>query len=449
MSILNVTTSDAISLAVWVVIVAAVIIWAQGFRRNHRDIIGHRKFYYIFTSCMLLFCLAGIFGKGLNYGLDFTGGTILELGAPKMVTVTPAEIVDMVKSKYPDFDVTVQLGDSLINPIPDGDDDPSNDLPPYQKILVRVRSDASTKEVGLTPEQANEIRAMLEKGINVGKLENISETSVGPTMSNELKTGAIKALMIACILQLIYITFRFGNQLRFGASAVAAVLHGSIIMVGLYAWAGFPVDSNFVAALLTITSYSLMDTVVIFDRIREHMHNDEDGTFEQLTNRAVCETMTRSVNSSLTTLVVCLCLYYMGGESLQSFAYALIVGIITGGYSSICVSAPLVVDCDAYAKQRDLRREEELRLEAEESARKPASNIKSSGNSRRPVRNRPAPRKVEPSDSGAEGQVGSAQSEGGAPEEASGQKAPVDSGAPAGYASARPRRRVKGMRKKS
>ena len=426
MGALNVTTSDAISLAIWFVILVGVVLWGHTFRFRHRDIIGNRKYYYIASTVVLIFCLVGIFGKGLNYGLDFTGGTILELGAPKIIDKAPGDIVNIVKAKHPSFDVTAQLGNGLTT---------SGDGKAYQKILVRVRSDESTKEVGLTSAQAIEVRAELEKGLNVGPLANISETTIGPTISSELKTGALKALLIACILQLIYITFRFGNQLRFGASAVIAVLHDAIIMIGFYAWADLPVDSSFVAALLTITSYSLMDTVVVFDRIREHQHNDVQDTFEVITNRSVCETMTRSINTSLTTIIVCICLYFMGGESLKGFAYALLVGVITGAYSSIFLSAPLLVDCNAYANKRDLAREDELRREAEENAKQGSTNTKSSG--RRPVAR---PRPAAP--------AAPASSEAAASDSAPSTSAPSASAAPVAYAPARPRRRVKGMRRK-
>ena len=426
MGALNVTTSDAISLAIWFVILVGVVLWGHTFRVRHRDIIGNRKYYYIASTVVLIFCLVGIFGKGLNYGLDFTGGTILELGAPKIIDKAPGDIVNIVKAKHPSFDVTAQLGNGLTT---------SGDGKAYQKILVRVRSDESTKEVGLTSAQAIEVRAELEKGLNVGPLANISETTIGPTISSELKTGALKALLIACILQLIYITFRFGNQLRFGASAVIAVLHDAIIMIGFYAWADLPVDSSFVAALLTITSYSLMDTVVVFDRIREHQHNDVQDTFEVIPNRSVCETMTRSINTSLTTIIVCICLYFMGGESLKGFAYALLVGVITGAYSSIFLSAPLLVDCNAYANKRDLAREDELRREAEENAKQGSTNTKSSG--RRPVAR---PRPAAP--------AAPASSEAAASDSAPSTSAPSASAAPVAYAPARPRRRVKGMRRK-
>lgn len=426
MGALNVTTSDAISLAIWFVILVGVVLWGHTFRVRHRDIIGNRKYYYIASTVVLIFCLVGICGKGLNYGLDFTGGTILELGAPKVIDKAPGDIVNIVKAKHPSFDVTAQLGNGLTT---------SGDGKAYQKILVRVRSDESTKEVGLTSAQAVEVRAELEKGLNVGPLANISETTIGPTISSELKTGALKALLIACILQLIYITFRFGNQLRFGASAVIAVLHDAIIMIGFYAWAGLPVDSSFVAALLTITSYSLMDTVVVFDRIREHQHNDVKDTFEVITNRSVCETMTRSINTSLTTIIVCICLYFMGGESLKGFAYALLVGVITGAYSSIFLSAPLLVDCNEYADKRDLARQDELRREAEENAKQGNNNTKSSG--RRPVAR---PRPAAP--------AAPASSEAAASNSAPSTSAPAASAAPVAYAPARPRRRVKGMRKK-
>ncbi|MBQ7502915.1 protein translocase subunit SecF [bacterium] len=435
MGTLNITGSDVVSLIIWAIVLVAAIIWSQGFRTRARELMKYRKYYYIFSGVVIAFCLIGIFGKGLNFGLDFTGGTILELGSPQVLTQSSTEIAEIVKKKYPTFDVTVQLGDGLVKSA-EGKD--------YQKVLVRVRSDATTEEVGLNSQQANELRAELEKALGVGQLENISETTIGPTISGELKSGAFKALLIASILQLIYITFRFGNQLRFGTSAVLAVFHDAIVMIGFYAWAGLPVDSSFVAAVLTITSYSLMDTVVVFDRIREHMHKDLDSTFEELTNKSVCETMTRSMNTSLTTIVVCICLFYMGGESLKGFAYSLLVGIIAGAYSSIFFSSPLVIDFDRFAKERDAKRADEIRREAEEQAKEKAASAASRrrGNAPRQRAERPVLEKSEP----AEASAPAAEGEGAA--EAAPKAAPAAHAAapaPEGY---RSRRRVKGMRRK-
>lgn len=437
MGTLNITGSDVVSLIIWAIVLVAAIIWSQGFRTRTRELMKYRKYYYIFSGVVITFCLIGIFGKGLNFGLDFTGGTILELGSPQVLTQSSTEIQEMVKKLHPTFDVTVQLGDGLVKS-PDGKD--------YQKVLVRVRSDSTTEEVGLTSAQAVEVRADLEKQLGVGKLENIAETTIGPTISNELKSGAFKALLIASILQLIYITFRFGNQLRFGTSAVLAVFHDAIVMIGFYAWAGLPVDSSFVAAVLTITSYSLMDTVVVFDRIREHMHKDTDLTFEQLTDRSVGQTMTRSMNTSLTTIVVCICLFYMGGESLKGFAYALLVGIIAGAYSSIFFSSPLLIDFDKYAKKRDAQRADEIRREAEEQAKEKAASAVSRrrGNAPRQRAERPA---LEKTESSAPAEASAPAAESGDAEAPAPKAAPAHSAAPApeGY---RSRRRVKGMRRK-
>ena len=419
MGTLNITGSDVVSLVIWAVVLIAGIIWSQSFRTRARELMKYRKYYYITSAVILVFCLIGIFVKGLNFGLDFTGGTILELGSPKLLEKNSGEIAEIVKKAHPTFDVTVQLGDGMVK---------SGEGKEYQKMLVRVRSDSATEEIGLTSEQAVQVRAELEKELGVGALENISETTIGPTISGELKSGAFKAMFIACFLQLIYITFRFGNQLRFGFSAVASVLHDAIVMIGFYAWAGLAVDSSFVAAVLTITSYSLMDTVVVFDRIREHMRKDIDSTFEHLTNISVCETMTRSINTSLTTIVVCICLFYMGGESLKGFAYALLVGVIAGSYSSIFFSSPLVIDCDTLAKKREANRADEIRREAEEQAREKAEAAAS--------RRRSSARRAERSAAPAAALEKAA--EGDAP-------AAAAASAAEGY---RTRRRVKGMRRK-
>ena len=152
------------------------------------------------------------------------------------------------------------------------------------------------------------------------------------------------------VFSFIYIFFRFGNQIRYGFAADLALIHDVIIMLGFYSLAGREIDSPFVAALLTVVGYSVMDSVVIFDRIRENIndwwdeHGDEDDApYEKIVNDSVNQTMTRSINTTLTTLVTILAIFYFGGDTLQNFAYALLVGITSGAYSSIFVASPILV----------------------------------------------------------------------------------------------------------
>ncbi|HXE71020.1 MAG TPA: protein translocase subunit SecF, partial [Candidatus Nitrosotenuis sp.] len=202
----------------------------------------------------------------------------------------------------------------------------------------------------------------------LGTMVELQTVSIGPTITGELKSKAVWAVVIALVLQLLYITFRFGNLVRFGLAADVVLVHDLVIMVGIYALSGRGVDSPFVAAVLTVMGYSVMDSVVIFDRIRENMKRLK-GTFSEICNVSVNETMTRSVNTTLTVVLVCLALFFFGGSTLKNFAFALLVGIISGAYSSIFVASPILVEFDAIAKKREAERAQKRRLEAEARAR--------------------------------------------------------------------------------
>lgn len=355
---INLSTPEIISLAVWIVALVGVVLWGHTFRQRQRDIIGNRKYYYIFSALIVALALGGLLVRGLQWGLDFTGGTIIEVGAPQKVSMSTVQIAEIVRKKFPDLkDVQVQVAENL-EISPEGKQ--------YQKILVRAKREGASVE--LQPEESQQVVDELQTQFNVGELLPLGQTSIGPTVTGELKRGAILAIVVAMLLQLLYITFRFGNQMRFGLAADVALLHDVVIMVGLYALAGRQVDSPWVAALLTVAGYSVMDSVVIFDRIRENL-KIRKGTFEQVVNESVNETMTRSVNTTLTTVIVCVALYFFGGATLKNFAFALLVGIISGAYSSIFVASPVLVELDKWARKREAERATERRLEAEERAR--------------------------------------------------------------------------------
>lgn len=368
---INLSTAEIISLALWVVALVGVVLWGHTFREKQRDIIGNRKYYYIFSALILVLALGGLLVRGLQFGLDFTGGTIVEIGAPQKVSKTTLEIAALVQQKFPDVkDVQVQVAETM---------DVGPDGKQYQKILIRAKREGA--KVELEPEEATAVVAALQQEFNVGELVPLATTSIGPTVTGELKYGAAMAILVAMLLQLIYITFRFGNQMRFGLAADVALVHDVVIMVGLYALAGRQVDSPWVAALLTVAGYSVMDSVVIFDRIRENLKSRK-GSFEQVVNESVNETMTRSINTTLTTVIVCVSLYFFGGATLKNFAFALLVGIISGAYSSVFVASPVLVEIDKWARKRESERAAERRVEAEERARtrrpSPASSTEAS-----------------------------------------------------------------------
>jgi len=354
----NLSTPEIISLALWALALIALVLWGQSCRKKHRDFVGNRKIYYAISAIVLAVALGGLLVKGLKFGLDFTGGTILEVGAPQKVSATTGELATWLNQRFPDIqDVQVQMGQTM-EVGPDGKS--------YQKILVRAKGQG--ERVELEPEECTALTRALQEHLNLGELVPLSITSIGPTVTGELKRGAILALVVALILQLLYITLRFGNQMRYGVAADLALLHDVVILTGLYALAGLQIDSPWVAALLTVAGYSVMDSVVIFDRIREQIKSQK-GTFAQVVNESLNQTMTRSINTTLTTVIVCVALYFFGGVTLKSFAFALLVGIISGAYSSIFLAGPILVEIDAWARRRDATRAKERRAAAEERAR--------------------------------------------------------------------------------
>lgn len=329
---------EYIGLVFWLIGLTVVVRWAQTFDRKHYDLLGKQKY---FIGASVIFCLIAaitLSTQGLKKGLDFSGGTIFELGSYKEVTTT--EVADTL-ADFPGLgSVAAQVGTGLIN-----DPHPTEGQPDkYQKVIVRL-----TLEDG-SPLDPTTTRAALDHiEDKLGGLKELRTASIGPTVSAELTENAVKALLIALVGQLVYLYFRFGNQIRYGLAANLAMLHDVLIMLGFYALAGREIDSPFVAALLTIVGYSVMDSVVIFDRIRENLNDwwaehgeDKTAPFDELVNVSLCQTMTRSANTTLTSLISLLAIYYFGGETLQNFAFALMVGILGGAYSSIGLAAPML-----------------------------------------------------------------------------------------------------------
>jgi preprotein translocase SecF subunit len=169
-----------------------------------------------------------------------------------------------------------------------------------------------------------------------------SISAVGPSLSHEYLLNAIKALVIAIAIQFLYVAFRFNWNLIFGWVCVVALVRDSLMMIGIYAIAGRRVDDAFLAAVLTVIGYSIMDTIVILDRIRENVKLMDGQPFDNIVNTSILQTMTRSVNTLATVVITLVALFAFGGASLQNFAFALLVGICSGGYHSIFFSAPLV-----------------------------------------------------------------------------------------------------------
>ncbi|MBM7556277.1 protein translocase subunit SecF [Halanaerobacter jeridensis] len=275
------------------------------------DIIAKRKLWFIISGVLLVIGIVAILTQGLNLGIDFTGGTIMQFSFDEQV---------------PNSEIREILSDSGIT---------------KDSVVQQTENNGvQFKTAKLSQDQVVNIQNKIEE--KYPSAEMLRTAAVGPTIGQELKANAIKALIIAAIAIVIYISVRF--EFRFAMAAILALLHDVFIVLGAFAILGREINSPFVAALLTIVGYSINDTIVIFDRIREKMHYSKRDTFEGLTNQALLDTLPRSINTSATTLLPILAILFLGGTTIQTFMVALLIGMLSGTYSSIFVASPILVE---------------------------------------------------------------------------------------------------------
>jgi len=260
---------------------------------------------------------------GLNLGIDFTGGSSMELSFPDTDTRPSIEQVQK--------DIT-NLGISA--------------------PLVRTTGESG---VALSMQEiSNDQRQQIIDKYADKQVVEESFSSVGPTLGNELKQKAIVALSLVLIAIILYISYAFRKVTNgpvpswvFGIGAIVALIHDILVVVGVFVilgkFAGVQIDSLFVTALLTILGFSVHDTIVVYDRVREGLKDRAKKTFKEIVNESINTTLARSLNTSISTLLVLLALYLFGGASIQYFVLALIIGIISGTYSSIFIASPLLL----------------------------------------------------------------------------------------------------------
>lgn len=295
--------------------------------RKTIDFIGNWKKYVIISGAVVLICVAGIIiniagpkKAMLNYALDFVGGTSTSVSIDQDTEITDGlkdQVLDVVKS------ATGLTGEVS-----------SSDDKGIKKITIRTTA--------LTEEQSNTVRTELAKKFNTNEGQIESET-ISASVSSEMKTDAIVATLIAAVCMLLYIWIRF-RKFATGASAVLALVHDIIVVFTVYVVGSsfIQVGSTFIACMLTIVGYSINDTIVVFDRIRENQKGTSARTnLAEVINRSITETLSRSINTSVTTFIMVFILALLGVSSVRQFAIPLIVGVISGCYSSVCVAAPL------------------------------------------------------------------------------------------------------------
>ena len=295
------------------------------------SIIAHRNWFFAFSLLLILVSLASLATQGLNLGIDFTGGTLIDLKFAKPVSV--AEVRDVLKD-YKLENSVVQLAATE-----------KTDAAPNVLIRTHVLSEAERKSV---------LEGFAAK---LGKFDIMRIEKVGATIGSELTREAIIALLLSWLMMIAYISYRF--EFRFGVAGILSLVHDVLIVLGVFSILRKEIDASFVAALLTIVGYSINDTIVIFDRIRENLKAMKKGeTLPEMVDRSIWQTMTRSIYTVLTVLFATGSLYFLGGETTKNFSLALLIGFVSGTYSSIFNASPIWV----LWKQRDERKRLEHKM---------------------------------------------------------------------------------------
>ena len=282
------------------------------------DFLGFKRLAAIISGILILAGVASIVAhNGLKYGIDFRGGTNVQIQFS-----TPPNL-DQLRNFFAENGMKNVVLQTF------------GDLADHEILLgLPINSPLGTGE-----HLTSELRKILEP--QHPKLEIRRIETIGPKVGDELKISAVKAILIALGLVLLYITIRF--QWRQGVSAIVALLHDVIVVVGMFSILDKEFSLTVVAALLTVVGYSLNDTIVVFDRIRENQGKYRKKSFEETINLSITETLSRTLITSGTTLFVVLSLFLLGGEIIHDFAFALLVGVLIGTYSSIYVASPVAV----------------------------------------------------------------------------------------------------------
>lgn len=279
------------------------------------EILKYKNIFLWFSSLLVVISIFSIFFYGLNLGIDFTGGSVLEL----KTNVSDSDIQNSLSS----FD----LGNVVLR---HSDED---------TVILRTKTlDEDTK---------NNLISSIGGETTIERFNTI-----GPTLGNELKNKALVSLILVLVVIIFFIAYAFRHvstpvsSWKYGFATIIALFHDVVITVGVFALFGFEIDALFITALLVILGYSINDTIVVFDRVRDNLNdldeNKKEKEFENVLNKSFKQTLVRSFNTSFTTLISLFVLYFVGVESIKFFILALIIGIISGTYSSIFLAVPLL-----------------------------------------------------------------------------------------------------------
>lgn len=273
-------------------------------------VIKNKKYTYLLSIAIIVLGLLMFFVKGLNYGIDFTGGTLIQLNIGKFVEVDEArEFID----PYDNQASIIHAG---------GD---------KHELIIKSTLDLSNEDISSIVDSF-----VLEYSMDEN---NFQTQKFGPLMGKEIQARAILSVLIAAGLMLAYISFRF--QFKFGIAAIVALIHDVLITLAIYSILRLPVNSSFIAAILTIVGYSINDTIVIFDRIREELKLNQKASLENIVDGSVSLSIRRTINTTLTTVIAVSSLYLLGVEDIKVLALPLLLGMLSGTYSSLFIATPV------------------------------------------------------------------------------------------------------------
>ncbi|MEP0007160.1 MAG: protein translocase subunit SecF [Balneola sp.] len=295
------------------------------FETPNFDFVSKRKIAYVISGILLAISIGAIVTKGLQYGIDFKGGKEIVLKFEKAVDVT-------------------EIRSSLSDPL--GSTPEVKLFGSESEVLIRTDNTNTIEEIETV------VRSTMSQLYPDNQAETEKTDSVGPRIAEDLKSGGLQAVIYSMIIIFVYILIRF-RKWTFSAGAVAALFHDVIITLGAFTLLSdvvnfsLLIDQNIIAAFLTIVGYSLNDTVVVFDRIRENSIVHKGMEFIPMVNKSLNDTLSRTIITSVTTLFVVAVLFIFGGEVLKGFSFALLIGIVLGTYSSLFVASSLVVELDS------------------------------------------------------------------------------------------------------
>ncbi|OQY27806.1 MAG: protein translocase subunit SecF [Candidatus Cloacimonetes bacterium 4572_55] len=311
----------------------------QIFTDANFDFLNKRRIAYIGSSVVVLLGIIGLI-FGLNYGIDFTGGTLVQI---KFFQDVKIEKIREVLGE-------VDLEQAEIQLVGDG-----------SEFLIRA-PEVQGKDTG------DIIKGQMDDAFGKEAYELRREEKVGPKIGSELRWTAIQAILFSLLFMIAYIWFRF--DLRFGVAAVIALFHDVFVVLGLFWVTRLEITLPVIAAILTVVGYSINDSIVVFDRIRENLRLIRRAPLPEIINTSINQTLSRTVITSLTTFVVVFMVLIFGGDVLFGFAFALTIGVVTGTYSSIFVASPIVVEWANYQERKTHERLQAQRPSGKRQRRK-------------------------------------------------------------------------------